>query len=87
MYELLLMVQVNSIIGKAVGKTIGQNGVSGMDLVQKWIQKDRQVAHMDRNSGLMVYKPYFEANVEDVSASALENLFCRNYNTIILIKF
>ena len=80
MYELLLMVQVNYIIGK----TLGKNKVAGMALVGKFIQKDDKLAN---KSGLMIYKAYFEANVEDVSASALENLFCRNYNTIILIKF
>jgi hypothetical protein len=83
MYELMFMLQVNSIIGK----TLGHNDLSGLALVQKWIQKDRQIGHMDKTSGLMIYKPYFEVNAEDVSKSALENLFCRNYNTILLIKF
>ena len=80
MYELILMVQVNYIIGK----TLGKNKVAGMALVGKFIQKDDKLVI---KGGLMIYKPYFEANVEDVNESALENLFCRNYNTIILIKF
>ena len=83
MYELLLMVQVNFIIGK----TLSQNQVAGMALVGKFIQKDDKLANKGTSSGLMIYKPYFEANFEDVNESTLENLFCRNYNTIILIKF
>ena len=83
MYELLLMVQVNFIIGKS----LGQNKVVETVLIKGLIQKDDKLASMAKKSRLMVYKPYFEANTEDVSASALENLFCRNYNTIILIKF
>jgi hypothetical protein len=74
------MVQVNYMIGK----TLGKNKVAGMALVGKLIKKDAKLVN---KGGLMIYKAYFEANVEDVKESALENLFCRNYNTIILIKF
>ena len=83
MYELLLMVQVNSIIGKALGK----NKVTGIALVRKFIQEDDKLVNKGTSSGLMIYKPYFKANLEHVNKSTLENLFCRNYNTIILIKF
>jgi hypothetical protein len=74
------MVQVNSMIGK----TLGKDKVAGMALVGKFIQKDDKLVN---KGGLMIYKAYFEANVEDVNESSLGNPFCRNYNTIILIKF
>ena len=77
------MVEVNQIIGK----TLRKNNTTGMALVRKFTQKDIKPVKKGKNSGLMIYKVYFEANVEDLNESALENLFCRNYNTIMLIKF
>ena len=74
------MLQVNFIIGR----TLGQNK---MALVRKLTQKDDKLVPAAKNSGLMIHKAYFEASVEGINDSALKNLFCRNYNTIVLIKF
>jgi hypothetical protein len=77
------MVHINYIIGNTLGKI----KVLGMTLVQKFIKKDAKLPTKAHTSGLMIYKIYFEANVEDVNESVLDYSFCRNYNTIILIKF
>jgi hypothetical protein len=67
-----------------IGETLSKDKVVGIALVSKLIQKDVKLVN---KGALKIYKPYFEANVENVNESSLGNPFCRNYNTIILIKF